>query len=81
VVWVGGAGGVEVYWSELRALREGLGGGQGARTGERFVGLDCEWRHPRPISVVQVATADKVFFPPFFHFFHFFHFFGASHYR
>jgi hypothetical protein len=83
---VGGAGGVEACWSELRALREGLGGGggvQGARTGERrFVGLDCEWRHPRPISVVQVATAAKVLLLFLFSFFSFiFYFCGASRYR
>ncbi len=66
VVWVGDAAGVEACWNALKALQEGLGA-QGTRDGARaggYVGLDCEWRHPRPVSLVQVATADKVLLRP-----------------
>ena len=38
------------------------GGGVGRKVGHRMrvVGLDCEWRHPRPVSLLQIACVDTV---------------------
>jgi len=48
VVWIDCALGVLACWNELQELA------QAARTGHApnaIVGLDCEWRHPRPMCL------------------------------
>ena len=59
---------VEIIWvrsaCEVRGCRAALEEvrmkeAAGVR-GEGVVGLDCEWRHPRPVSLMQIALSDKV---------------------
>ncbi|KAJ1472277.1 ribonuclease H-like domain-containing protein [Baffinella frigidus] len=47
IVWVADVAGVEMCRKALEAAGE--------------VGIDSEWRHPRPSSLLQIATLEEVF--------------------
>lgn len=55
IVWVRSACAVRAVRAELELLRD-----EACHPGGTVVGLDCEWRHPRPVSLMQIAVSDKV---------------------